>query len=762
MKTVGWSLYSFRSTSVSLFLLLSSLVSVNAGILAPREPAAYTAPQGKPLTADSLLSFGKKFTSEILNLNYATAQKLSVSIPGLDQNIVLDWGFGGSGFIFSPLPWIPVKVIAQASTNVGDFTLADLGKALVQDKITHEAKHLDMLRWLTDSKLSPVKVFCLKLFLLVKDYQRGVVTIEQTRTEVFRLITRLGLSENPGLTDKTKPFSYYLPETIKDFIKTYAPEVLEIVDTWWVVIFSDNKTGKGILAPENFPRTVYACPFAAENTATLYMESIKRYPVDVFINGIDIQEFSGVSKSSIPHNMPKELYAASHQLSTPHGYFSAKSSDGKYWVAYSSDRLGLSDTLKLVTTALLYTTKDYARARNQYLTQNPVNAIEEKAAWDKLQKHQLRIEAFLQSEEGKASVQRLSKKLEIQDSSNKTSDDTKTQQISTKSVTTRKEIADLKAKIELLTNKIEALKASQEKASEQIQRILAPRIQALTEEQAAAQEALKSKELEFESYHVHNAQEQTTPTAHDQEADISGAELEKLVQDLVAQGEEIPADIAALMAKNKKSETHSSGASEQKTEARSYFATLEYTAQAYTQEADYLRNELAQRKEQIDNASTFAKKTMLLHFTSLIKPRYEAYIQDLEDKTHDLMQQHTKAAELIAYRDMLASANRAELAPELLEEIKALEAEVGWIVDNRTNAGVIATLFTQNAELKMLLKDLSSDNELYKPIRERLFNTLSLIIKKSDHIKEFASTYRYMIDKSMPLFVPIFQEALNS
>lgn len=345
-------------------------------------------------------------TGHLLHKDYSSAKSIEISVPWLGQNIVIDWGFGGSGNIFEPLPAVPVKILS--STPQGkEFSLTEFGQAILKDEVTQKIKNMQLFSWLTtDGNLSPIKLYSIKLALLAKDYQQKIISANQFYIECLRLSIRLSLVENLTNVDTTKPLSSHLPLFIKNLMGKNTPEVLNIVDTMW-----DTVTGKQTLETmkETISKqaiTVYACQFNTIPAADLYFKSIKQNGARNFLYGSDIKVFEHLTPTYIPAGMPKALHTAALETKEFPNIIKVVADDGKPWIAYISNRLGFLDTIKYALAATMLITKEYVKTRKSILLGSKAGTQTYLAYQKQLEENQ-EIQAFLNTDLGKKSAQRL-------------------------------------------------------------------------------------------------------------------------------------------------------------------------------------------------------------------------------------------------------------------------------------------------------------------------------------------------------------------
>src|SRR3990172_3758978 len=182
-----------------------------------------------------VVDFGQHALDAINELDYFSAKDAVITIPTLNQELVINWGFAGSGDLFTALPMAKSLLRSTKIAQHGNepFNIADLGALLAQDAITNKTKNLEMLSWLIDAEFGAFKVLCFKLFLLANDYRQDKIDAQTINNELLRLLVRLSLSSSDNVEDASKPLSQRLPRFIKELIQ---PEVLSLLDTTWSMI----------------------------------------------------------------------------------------------------------------------------------------------------------------------------------------------------------------------------------------------------------------------------------------------------------------------------------------------------------------------------------------------------------------------------------------------------------------------------------------------------------------------------------------------
>lgn len=770
MITLGWAgLQRHKATILFAFFILLHTVTSSAAMQLPTGILAKL-PEISSIDKSTIIDFGKKFFADTLDLNYMTAQELVIKLPASSQNLVIDWGFGGSGYMLSAMPWVPVTIRASKDQAEASFNLAQLGKALAADKVTKEAKSVSMLKWFTDQQLSPLKLCSLKLFLLAKDFKQNVIGQQQVQTELLRLLVRLSLTDNLGVIDAQKPFSSCMPEMLQDLVERYMPGSLATLDYLLSMLIVEKSDNQATFISK-LPRTVHACTFTSQTAADLYFQSLKHYPATNFIDGSDIVIFDGVTATHTPANMPAELKDAA--LAVTHLPELIKvHSNGQHWIGCVTDRLGLTSTALLSASALLATVKEYTLIRQAYLAQHPKKALKLKQAQQAKQLEKRRIYAFGKTEAGIASQARLDQQLEaIKGAPIENKEQINFAQAQEALQKLELEIAVLREKEAALTQRLAIIEQSIKNAPITTKLSLQKRKAALIKDLDTLANTLHKKETKLARKQASLPAEPVQIQAT--EEDVKNLEeLVQLAAELRRNGEPVPNDVTALIEELEAKIKQADAEPVNTMPLDDRLVQRETIAQVYHSEAKLLEKEVAQRVAAIKVTAQASKRRIEeIKFNSLEKPLFDACIQNLQQKADMIIDQNTKMLDLHAYRQAVASMDSSTMPSEYKTEMQNLEYEVGLLLDNNgadfhystsSKAGLLQSLVYDNEEITHMLKDLSGDNKAYAHIKDVLFKSLGTIVQKSDHIKEFGSTYRYILQKSLPEFLPLFEHILNS
>lgn len=761
MITLGWAA-QHRSTAIlfTIFLYFSSFNICSAAQIVVKE-------------AGAVIDFSKKFITDTLNLDYMTSQEIVVGIPGTEQELVINWGFGGSGHMLSPLPWVPAQLRSTKSKATSPFSIADLGKALLQDKVGQQAKQLSVLKWLTDGQLSPLKLCVVKIFLLAKDVQQQNLDVSQVQLELVRLLVRLSLTDDRGIISSSKPFSTCIPKFIRKLVDKHIPGALDAMDSVLETLLIDSQSNStGI--EKKLARTVYAFErtYKDDTSANDHFMLCKAKPIKHFMQGKDIVQFDEVSITHTPANMPQELKDAALAADKLPQLIIAKTAGGQHWIGCVTDRIDITKTATLTCAALLATVKEYAVIRKAHLAQHPEEALKAKSNQEAAQQQRRRLHAFAKTNAGMASYVRLEKELgAVKNAPKQNAAELKAQQDQEHVQEIVQELNLLKDKEQAMINRLAILNQSMKNAPSATKAAMQKRAMLLSKsiEEIAAE--IEDKETLI-SMLAPQAEDEEQTADQDLDNDIQNLkELRDLVDSINKNGEAIPAELTSMIQDLEEKIQAAQAEPQDVVSLDERLALREEIALVYRQEARLLKAEVAQRLAEIESIAQATKRRVEeIRFSTLEKPLFDAYIASLNEKADLIINQNTKMFDLDAYRQAITSINSADIPAQDKAKIRALELEVGILLDRHdadlaTNSSSkrapFYALLLGNPEISQLLRDLSEDNKIYAATKERLFNRLGLIIQKSDHVKMNAATYHYLIEKSFPDFLPLFNHVIK-
>jgi hypothetical protein len=700
---------------LSLFVTFARAVGDSAAqepgaALSLQEPGESESP--KTIDLGIITDFAKKLTTDIRRLNYHTAREIVVSIPQLNQELVINWGFSGSEDIFSPMPQIPVQlrpILPQPGETAQIFSLKELGAALAQDALAQHVAQLPLLRWITQAHLTPARLFYLKLFILAQTYQQHhAMDPFALGNEILRLLIKLSLADNPGLESIT--ISQHIPAPLRDFINETIPYVIEIIDTLWMGLKDKTIT----LDPAQFarlcPRTVYAIPVATDSAATLYLATLQqRYTAQEFMTGKSVLRFTSMGTAFSTSRIPKELSDAAQKVSTFPQFIKAEDTHGHHWVACVTDQLELIDSVKMSALILARAIAEYTAIHAAYLRSNPDAAKKHQDRCAQGTKRQLRLQAFLQSSAGKESVKRIERGLAA---SEKKVENRGSHGLTDKTESPIKRLDLRKQELLIALNKAQTTYDVYAHALQ-----LGQNATAINEKIAIARqehEALEHELAEIEQLRAAAVTEMHDCGLEDPELVKELEKLQSMATEFETIGEEVPVNLRQKIA-----------LLENRIEAQrpSQDKLATQRAQLYQNEIELLDQHLAIEKARIEALPEEQRELARLYYTRITQPQYITYTEELQQK-------------IISLRS------------ESLSQNSATTHDLGLIV-----SGV---------EFQEMLRDFNENNPAYAPLKQKLFNVMEYIMSKSLHIRRFSRTFRYAIANYLPEFLPAFDRAAQS
>ncbi len=205
------TLVNYQKKSAFIIALVITLLSNNIEALRNNEVGLALTPSTAFENGEnsaSVVKIIKDFMHSFSDLDYATSKELIIALPGTGHELSYNWGFVGSGDLFSPLPIIrgqirPIQSFVASADSATPFI--DLGKVVAQNELIKKSKQLPLVKWLSESELSPIKLLVVKTILLVKN--SATLGVNALKGELFRLLFRLSLVEDIVLFDLSKPLS---------------------------------------------------------------------------------------------------------------------------------------------------------------------------------------------------------------------------------------------------------------------------------------------------------------------------------------------------------------------------------------------------------------------------------------------------------------------------------------------------------------------------------------------------------------------------
>ncbi len=179
------------------------------------------------------LSAWQKLSEQLPHLTYLDAELFQINFA--DMTLSLNWGFGGSGDCFMPLPEVKVT-LRTSDVDATNPSTAGLAMLILKTKAVSTAQQQEgFIKLLNEASKNPLCLFAFKVGLLLKDFHHDAKFIQE---ELVRLALRLSYSELPARAKKIKSLSRLLSTDLFSLVNTYAPEALELIDACWTAIIN--------------------------------------------------------------------------------------------------------------------------------------------------------------------------------------------------------------------------------------------------------------------------------------------------------------------------------------------------------------------------------------------------------------------------------------------------------------------------------------------------------------------------------------------
>lgn len=757
--------------------------------------------------AGSLMTIAKDFMQNFSELDYATSKQLVIALPATGYELVYHWGFIGSGDLFSPLPQVKAQFrLAQTVGIPADSAnaLADLGKVMVQNELFKKSKQVPLVKWLSDSEISPIKLLIVKTILLIKS--NAALGTEFIKYELFRLLFRLSLVDDITLFDESKALTSFIPETIKLALDEMSPEIAKTIDEVWATVtssrnlVSDMHGHNGlscitayIFNDASLAKSCYESMLSQphydicqaleqsicktglslltyEDLISLSLLTAPHQALNPSLKLVGKKEFGLVNLESSSSVLPAAVLARLKQeaSSLEEKYlmaFTVTDVDGRTWIVCKGGRLDAVQTAKIFAAALIMTFKDYVKARKAVMASSSQQAIAYRAALQARELERVKKMNFLSSEYGKTSAIRLEQALAaLEAQGNEQMNAYALQQQEALEI----ELIALKAQFKKKKEDLARLKAAAQRAQGDALRIANITVanaqkacQDLEQKMVAVQQA---RDAAYNISQVNNAE--LDATVAQKRADYVGhiSSLRALLrkdQTLdVAQQQEIQKCIAQLEQSMQQLSTKDQSAQASEHLEKVLFKRSQ-AAQIYTNEERAMRDEL-----DLLNAGLFKiadpalRMAKTIEFSSL-KKEFELYIDSLQQEAVKIKDENKKLVELEASKRAIAGSKADKVDQQVLERIQALEYEVGYLLHTGA-ASWLRGLLHASTDVKAFMDDLQAGSlEEFKQVKERFFSKLKFIAQHSDHVAENLLLYRYLVGLVLPEFLPVFDHCTN-
>ncbi|MBY0352912.1 hypothetical protein K2W90_00935 [Candidatus Babeliales bacterium] len=695
-----------------------------------------------------------EFMDNVKELDYYTAKKLALAIPGTGREIVIDWGFGGSGSMFDPLPTVePQERLIK--TDGQQESLAGLGSVLLKNELYKRSKSIPLIKWLVQSKVTPIKLFTLKLVLLFKNAY--TTDSSKVKTEVMRLLVRLMLSEELYSFDQDKAFSSYLPEGSVEMLNGVLPGLVEFVNELWheLITATPSDGADDVL-------NVQAVVLHNHAAAKQCLKQFKHYEGAAFEQdvtgflqgqGVEVVDYVDLSKlgnirpmlngrvmfSPITHlaavttfenvhenkNFNKEVGIAPDALHI--GTLVLHENNGVYWLLNASNKLELAATAKQITITLVKALRAYVAAKKQLLSGTSKKARAYRAMCEKYEAQCAQINEFLALSEGQASQLRLNATLQAIQDDAKNAHQLALNELSQGIAKLDQEIAKKNALIKQFEGK-------------KIAAHLAHDVQALNKERERLHDMRQSY-----------AQEDPAQLLEQKKQDLQDllALAVKNEQSMSNELAECISDLKKEIAAFDQTQTHQCTLDQK-------IALRERIAQAYEHEAHVLADGLELKKQEMAWLAGIRRRVEELKFagTRLLIENYGA---NLLERAQRIRTDNKKAIKLREYREALQEVDAKDLPAKELEKLEQLEQRVGYMFD-RSGSRFLTRALEHQSEWQTFLQDFDGSVEPFAKIKNDLCAKLATIIKRSAHVQENMPVYRQLVYQLLPEFGAWFDQ----
>ncbi len=745
-------------------------------------PFAYT---GTPepvysATSDSLVqqsATGNVFTSPLFkalcdslinakSLNYYTTEHITLPIPGTNQMVVLNWGFKGSGNIFTPFPTITTQLLTTQNSNQllqsenpsKLEALRDLGIALGVMALKDQADEY------TKTVLTPVTLFGLKVVLLVKSTIENPQSRNDLPAELIRLLVRLSLSSDLQMLDAKKPLSSFISTDLKTAAESKIPGCIDFIDELW-------KQFTSATTPEVTSRTITCFTFRDKDFADKVLQKVNKYDgsalvdyVSTLINTpgnkhevVDLPKFTQYSKSRelVGHvhttqiensNLPVSVKLAVKSTSIVPMTTLVDAGNGEQWLCYVSNKLTPTDAIKALTLSFARTLHDYVALKKDLFTSQTPEAIAYRKQWQEEELKLESIRAFLASEEGKASFATISQAV------TSVMQPEKAQLVAAQDVKLSKEnkLRDIQA-LEMQRNKLTSMISVNEKINQDCKKLRKQLEPILAE--------IKQMQAELADFTI-----EVTPAEKQEQDKKDLAKLEERLRELQERGQE-PSEklltaITTLRSNVKKVVIEPKQTSidiEQRLAKREMVATI------FTTEAANVEKQLTKKRDAIQQISDENQRTTQELLFGKTQEKYEQYIQCLRQEAQRIIATNKMAKKLKLYKKSLADGIKfADIGKEKQEEIQSFETQVGYLFTAAQDENFLQRINGPHLKFGELLIISPADQEMFNNMEAKFMQTLGGILKNAEGLEENAQAYGQTIARLTSILFPSLLPLVNN
>ncbi len=761
-----------KNNKVRIILAFVSLFSLNSiclsnelntdGFYPVLEPVADSQPKAGTEFGDVVKLYdsatsGVSFVSQVFErivkdvqyLDFDLSSKFSIQVPGIDQEIVYDWGFAGSGDLFSPLVSIkPELRTASGSKNSQDNFMLELGKAVAQDHAQQIGQNIPVLDKLLKMELTPRILFSLKTVLLLKKFNS--VGIEKIQADFLRLFIRLAQSEDFKVLGENATLSSYLPSWATGAIEKTSPSLMifanEIFDVFagggsinefdknnkivsvCGFVFSDKKKANEVFEKI---KNIKNINFISEMNKAIEKVELQQESDDIFnafknmenSKLVGFKDFGSVQGSNFKECLKKEAL----KISTFPSVLKVEDGD-ESWILYVTDKFGVTQTLRLLISSLMQTFTDYKLARSNYFKENATQDVKLRKLLDEQQRKIAKIDKFLQTQGGKASQQRLEKALK---------------KINEEFAVNR-EVSELQAKLNELEGKekeyenlIYESSMLNNQGEQEIKNILK-----LVNEKEKIQE---QKNFLISKIEIAKKQGDAKPQKDELQkvlADLK--DLENLNAQMKIEGQADP-ELQDAISDLKAKVEQFKGRDDTGLSLQDRLQKREKIAQAYETESELLKGELNNKMKVIELIADSSEKRIEKFKFVIANEQYELRIKSLDQEAQKIRGENEKVTELISLQNV-------SLDTEEQQRVKELEVEVGYIVTGKQCVSSVMTYLQKNKEMNEFMQLVNSEISEYQGIKEVLIKRLEFLAANSDYIRNNRAALNLLIKKIFPEF----------
>ncbi|QQR48909.1 hypothetical protein IPF37_05100 [bacterium] len=700
-----------------------------------------------------------EFMDNLKELDYYTAKKLVIVLPGTGREIVIDWGFGGSGSMFDPLPTVEPQERCIKNDDQQD-SLAGLGSVLLKNELYKRSKSIPLMKWLVQSKVTPIKLCILKLLLLAKNAY--ITDTSKIKTEVVRLLVRLMLSEELYSLDETRAFSSYLPEGSVELLNDVLPGAVDYVDeVWHELITSTPRDADHELL--NVQAVVVHNKVAADQAFKFFknyegdalIDDITRY---LQVHGIEVVDYNDLAKLGNIRpmvngrmmfgpitqlaavttfdnihdnkNFEKMVGIAADKLNI--GSLVLHENNGTYWLLSGSNKLEVGATIKHMAIALIQALRSYVAAKKQLLQGTSAQAIEYREKCENYEKQCLQINDFLASPEGQASQLRLHTKLDALHAEAKNAHQLAMNEVAETIVTLQKEADKKVALIEYFEAKEVTLSLDSLRRDVDVLHKEIERLQEMRDAYASdPDQVLVQKQQDLQDLLA-----------------LSLEQNQSMNDELMACIDALKKEIAAF---DPEKVHHYS--LEQK------IALRERVAEIYEQETRVLTQNNELKKQELAWLSGIKRRIEELKFARTCSLS-EVYLAHLQERAQTIRTENKQALKLAEYYEAMKEMDGDFMTEKLSKKLSKLEAVAGFMFD-KSGTRFLTRALEYQSEWQAFLQDFDGSVESFVKIKEDLSSKMATIIKRSVHVQANMPVYRHLLFQFLPEFSAWFDQLVK-